>query len=105
MNKNKSGAEWLETITHSFENIIEKVASGEIDIDKIERLQLIDESQELPGGNTSKLKPLQLDLIKHINHYFTRVVKTNGELDNWEVLVIETKLKSIIAELRKLLFG
>ena len=105
MNQNNIGAEWLETITESFRTILEKVKSGEIDIKTVERLQLIDESKGFHINGTPELQKLQLDLIKHINHYFTRVVQTEGELENLEVIAIESKLKSIIAEVRKILFG
>lgn len=98
------GLEWLNRIENSFDNIIEGLQSGEIDIDEVERLELIDESQDL-DGDTPELRAEELNLIKHINHYFTRIVKEHGEIDELEKVAIESSIAGIMANIRKMVFG
>lgn len=96
--------QWLDGIMESFDAIIQKINDGEIDIDKVERIHLISENQKFTGG-TQELRDAQNNLIKHINHYFTRLVKEQGELDDLEKLAIESAIKGIMKQIRGMLFN
>lgn len=96
--------QWLQGIIESFDAIIAKIDSGEINIDEVERIHLISENYQFKGG-TQELIDAQQNLIVHINHYFTRLVKEQGELDKLEKVAIESAIKRIMNQIREILFN
>ena len=90
---------WINSIVESFEIIMKKVETGEININDTNRLKFIDENQKFLG-KTELIRKRQLSLVKHINHYFTRVLQTDGDLEDYEEIAITSAIKMIINQLR-----
>ena len=90
---------WINSIVESFEVIMKKVETGEININDTNRLKFIDENQKFLG-KTELIRKRQLSLVKHINHYFTRVLQTDGDLEDYEEIAITSAIKMIINQLR-----
>jgi len=99
----KLAMDWLNAIDERFNDVMEMISTGEIDINDVKRIELIDESKELPTKNI-EVKNLQVKLIKNINHYFTRTLQEKGALDELEKMAIENAIKTVMGQIRTVLF-